>query len=113
MLISEGIIIFESCVHLKLKATRITLPVPKHLNKKQTQVNQYEAIELNAVYAYDGEHEWILLTSLPIENQEQLQEVISIYQDREKSHLYPICFSTDLASTPLVQQALFAFCIPP
>ncbi|MCH9690285.1 MAG: transposase, partial [Gammaproteobacteria bacterium] len=58
------------------------LPVPKHLNKEQTQANQYGAIELNAVYAYDGEQEWILLTSLPIENQEQLQEVISIYQSR-------------------------------
>lgn len=69
-------------LRLKLKATRITLPVPKHLNKEQTQANQYGAIELNVVYAYDGEHEWILLTSLPIENQEQLQEIIHIYQAR-------------------------------
>lgn len=67
---------------LKLKATQITLPSPKHLNKEQVQANQYDAIELNVVCAYDDEHEWILLTSLPIDTLEQIQEIVSIYQSR-------------------------------
>jgi hypothetical protein len=69
-------------IRLKLKATRITLPAPKHLNKEQVDANQYGAIQLNVVCAYDGEHEWILLTSLPINTLEQLQEIVSIYQSR-------------------------------
>lgn len=69
-------------IRLKLKATQITLPAPKHLNKEQIDANQYGPIKLNVVCAYDGEHEWILLTSLPVDTSEQLQEVISIYQSR-------------------------------
>lgn len=69
-------------IRLKLKATQVKLPAPKHLNKEQIHTNQYSAIELNVVCAYDDEHEWILLTSLPIDTLEQLQEVVSIYQSR-------------------------------
>lgn len=69
-------------LRLKLKATQITLPTPKHFNKEQIQANQYGAIELNVVCAYDGEYEWILLTSLPVNTLEQLQEVVCIYQSR-------------------------------
>jgi hypothetical protein len=69
-------------LRLKLKATQITLPTPQHFNKEQIQANQYGAIELNVVCAYDGEYEWILLTSLPVNTLEQLQEVVSIYQSR-------------------------------
>jgi len=69
-------------IQLKLKAAQITLPAPKHLNKEQIQVNQYSSIQLNVVCAYDGEHEWILLTGLPIDTLEQLQEIVSIYQSR-------------------------------
>lgn len=69
-------------IQLSLKATEITLPAPKHLNKDQIQLNQYSAIKLNVVQAYDGEHEWILFTSLPIDTLEQLQEIVSIYQAR-------------------------------
>lgn len=69
-------------IQLKIKATQVTLPAPKHLNKEQIQESQYGAIKLNVVRAYNEEHEWILLTSLPIDTLEQLQEVISIYQAR-------------------------------
>ena len=69
-------------IRLQLKAVKMTFPVPKHLKAEQVQANQYGAIELNGVAAYDGEHEWILLTSLPIDTLEQLQEIVSIYQSR-------------------------------
>ena len=69
-------------IRLKLKAVKMTLPVPKHLKKEQLQAHQYGAIEVNVVSAYDGEHEWILLTSLPIDTLTQLQEILSIYQSR-------------------------------
>ena len=69
-------------IRLKLKATQITLPAPKHLNKEQIDANQYGPIKLHVVCAYDDEHQWILLTSLPIDTLEQLQEVVSIYQSR-------------------------------
>lgn len=69
-------------IRLSLKATEITLPSPKHLNKDQVHANQYSAIKLHVVQAYNGEYEWTLLTSLPIDTLEQLQEIISIYQAR-------------------------------
>lgn len=69
-------------IELKIKATQVTLPAPKHLNKELIQENQYGAMKLNVVCAYNGEHEWILLTSLPIDTLEQLQEIVSIYQAR-------------------------------
>lgn len=69
-------------IRLNIKAAQVMLPAPKHLNKELTQANQYRAIELNVVCAYDGEHEWILLTSLPIDTLEQIQEIVSIYQSR-------------------------------
>jgi len=67
---------------LQLKALKITLPVPKHFTKKNCETNHYGPIQIHVVMAYNEDHEWLLLTSLPIETREQIQEVVSIYRAR-------------------------------
>lgn len=69
-------------MNLSLKAIQITLPIPKKLTEEQRQAKGYEAISLNVVMAYNQEHEWILLTSLPIKIKDQIEEVIQIYRSR-------------------------------
>ena len=36
----------------------------------------------NVVQAYDDEHEWILLTKLPIDTLDQIKEIVIIYKSR-------------------------------
>ena len=67
---------------LSLKATTITLPVPKNMPAEYKKEHDYDSIKLNVVQAYSDEHEWIILTSLPIDTLEQLKEIIFIYRSR-------------------------------
>ena len=69
-------------IQLNLKATTITFPVPKKLTQEQRDNNNYKAITLNVVVAYNEEHEWILLTNLPIDNIDQINEIVFIYRSR-------------------------------
>jgi IS4 transposase len=69
----------ESTLHLK--ATSITLPVPE-MPADYKEEKGYISIKLNVVIAYNDEHEWVLLTSLPIETLEQIKEIVTIYKSR-------------------------------
>ena len=69
-------------INLNLKAVEITIPIPKKMSDSIISKNQYRAITLNVIQAYNEEHEWILLTTLPIETLEQLKKVVSMYRCR-------------------------------
>jgi hypothetical protein len=69
-------------IQLNLKAMTITFPVPKKLTQEQRENNGYKAITLNVVVAYNEEHEWVLLTNLPIDNIDQIKEIVLIYRAR-------------------------------
>ena len=69
-------------ITLFLKATTITLPIPKKMPKDSINDNGYKSITLNVVQAYDEEHEWILLTQLSIDTLEQIKKIVIIYKSR-------------------------------
>ena len=69
-------------ITLFLKATPITVPIPKKMSEDSIKNNGYTSITLNAVHAYDGEHEWILLTQLPIDTLEQIKKIVTLYKSR-------------------------------
>lgn len=68
-------------IDLKLKAVELVLPPP---NKTQSGKNSkdYHAIKVNVVKAYNDEHEWIVLTSLPISSPEEIKKVVRLYRCR-------------------------------
>ena len=68
-------------ITLHLKAVSITLPVPE-MPVDYKKDKGYTSITLNVVQAYDDEHEWIILTSLPIDTLEQIKEIVTIYKSR-------------------------------
>ncbi len=69
-------------ITLFLKATQVTLPIPKKMPKNAINENGYTPIILNVVQAYNEEHEWILLTKLPISTLEQIKKIVVIYKAR-------------------------------
>lgn len=68
-------------ITLQLKALRVTLPVP-HPERGEKKAKDYRPIEVNVVKASNGAYEWLLLTSLPIDTPEQIEEVVQIYRCR-------------------------------
>lgn len=68
-------------ITLYLKATSITLPVPE-MPAGYKEEKGYESITLNVVIACNDEHEWVLLTSLPIETLEKIKDIVTIYKSR-------------------------------
>jgi hypothetical protein len=68
-------------ITLHLKAISITFPVPEDL-QASIKEKGYTSINLNVVMAYNEEHEWIVLTNLPIETIEQIKEIVTIYKSR-------------------------------
>lgn len=66
----------ESVLQLK-SLQSVVLPVPKN-----TSLLHYQPLTLNVVMAYNEEYSWILHTNLPVETQEQCQEVVAIYKAR-------------------------------
>lgn len=68
-------------ITLHLKAIPITLPVPEMPADYKAEKG-YTSITLNVVIAYNDEHEWVLLTSLPLETLEQIKDVVTIYKSR-------------------------------
>lgn len=69
-------------ITLKIKVLKNILIPPPNNGKEEKNINAYKAIPLNVVMAYDQDHEWVLLTNLPIDTQEQMNEVIFIYRSR-------------------------------
>ena len=68
-------------ITLHLKAISITLPVPEMPADYKVEKG-YTSITLNVVIAYNDEHEWVLLTSLPIDTLDQIKDVVAIYKSR-------------------------------
>jgi Transposase Tn5 dimerisation domain len=68
-------------ITLNLKAVSITLPIPE-MPADYKEEKGYSSITLNVIKAYNDEHEWILLASLPIETVDQIKEVLTIYKSR-------------------------------
>lgn len=69
-------------IQLNLKAVTVTLPIPKKITAAQIIDNNYTAITVNVVMAYNDEHEWVLLTSLPIRTVDDIKEVVILYRCR-------------------------------
>jgi len=69
-------------IALNIKILKDILIPPPNNGKEEKNINAYKAVSLNIVMAYDQDREWILLTNLPIDTQEQINEVIFIYKSR-------------------------------
>lgn len=69
-------------IDLYLKAIEVTIPIPKKIKKEQIEANNYQAIKINVVIAYNAEHEWVLLTRLPIDTTDQIKEIVDAYRSR-------------------------------
>ena len=69
-------------INLKLKVLKNVFIPPPNNGKEEKNIHAYEAAQLNVVMAYNDTHEWILLTNLPVDSQEEVEEVISIYKVR-------------------------------
>jgi len=69
-------------VTLTLKAIEVTLPPPNKGKEDRIKKKDVQPIKINVVMAYNGEHEWVLLTQLPIDTVEQIEEVVTIYRAR-------------------------------
>ncbi len=65
---------------LSLKAIKIKLPVPPiGLGENAKKLG---AIDIGVIQAYNEEHEWVLLTNLACDTEEQIQEIVKIYRSR-------------------------------
>jgi transposase Tn5 family protein len=69
-------------ITLKLKAHQVLLPPPHKSKEEHSGGKNTQAITVNAVMAYNDEHEWVLLTCLPIDTIEQIIEIVKIYRSR-------------------------------
>jgi Transposase Tn5 dimerisation domain len=69
-------------ITLSLKATQVTLPIPKKMPEDSIKEHDYTPITLNVVQAYNDEHEWILLTQLRIDTLDQIKKIVIIYKAR-------------------------------
>ncbi|MDP3889297.1 MAG: IS4 family transposase [bacterium] len=67
---------------LNLKAIEVTIPPSKKLNKEQLEKYNYQSIKINVVIASNEEHEWVLLTNLPIAKIDEIKEIVTIYRSR-------------------------------
>lgn len=65
-------------ITLDIKATEVMLP-PVYKGKKLKEERAgFQPITVNIVKVYNAEHEWFLLTNLPIDNLSQIEEIIKI-----------------------------------
>lgn len=67
---------------LELKAIAVTFPSPHKSVEEQKGKENFQPISLKVVQAYNEEHEWVLLTNLPIDTAEQVQDIVNIYRQR-------------------------------
>lgn len=68
-------------IRLGLKCLKdIFLPPPDR--SKERDIEDYKPIRVNAVMAFNEEYSWILLTSLPVQTQDQIKRIIEIYRCR-------------------------------
>jgi transposase len=69
-------------ITLDIKAIEVILPpVYKSKDVKEERATFFP-IKVNIVKAYNAEHEWFLLTNLPIESLNQIEEIVKIYKSR-------------------------------
>lgn len=69
-------------ITLKLKVLKDVLIPPTNNGKEEKDIHAYKVAKVNAVMAYDDKHEWVLLTNLPVDSQNEVEKVISIYKLR-------------------------------
>lgn len=69
-------------ITLTLKAIEVVLPPPNKSKKDRAEKKDAQPIKINVVMAYNDEHEWVLLTQLPIDTVEQIEEIVMIYRSR-------------------------------
>lgn len=69
-------------ITLTLKAIEVMLPPPNKGKKDREEKKDVHPIKVNVVMAYNEEHEWVLITKLPIDTLEQIKEIVSIYRSR-------------------------------
>lgn len=69
-------------ITLTLKAIEVTLPPPNKGKKDREAKKDAHPIKINAIMAYNDEHEWVLLTKLPIDKLDQIEEIVTIYRSR-------------------------------
>jgi len=62
--------------HLKALES-VLIPPTRHIS-----LDKYKPISVNVVMAYNEEHQWIILTSLPVATVEDLQRILDIYKAR-------------------------------
>lgn len=69
-------------ITLTIKAAEVMLPpVYKGKEVKEERIG-FLPIKINIVKAYNAEHEWFLLTNLPIDSLSQVEEIVRIYKSR-------------------------------
>lgn len=65
---------------LSLKAIKVKLPVPPiGLGENAKKLG---AINIHVIQAYNEDHEWVLLTNLVCDTEEQVKEIVKIYRSR-------------------------------
>jgi hypothetical protein len=69
-------------ITLKLKVIKNILIPPTNNGKEEKDIQAYKAANVNVVMAYNDEHQWVLLTNLPVDSQEEIKKVIKIYKMR-------------------------------
>ncbi|HEX4044641.1 MAG TPA: IS4 family transposase [Gammaproteobacteria bacterium] len=69
-------------ITLKLKKLKDVLIPPPNNGKEEKDIHAYKPAKVNVVMAYNDDHEWILLTNLPVDTQEEIEKVLSIYKLR-------------------------------
>jgi transposase len=60
----------------------VMLPPPNKGKKDREEKKVVYPIKVNGVMAYNEEHQWVLITKLPIDTLEQIKEIVSIYRSR-------------------------------
>ena len=69
-------------ITLDIKAAEVVLPPVYKCKELKKERAGFQPINANMVKVYNAEHEWFLLTNLPIENLSQIEEIIKIYKSR-------------------------------
>ncbi len=69
-------------ITLDIKATCVMLPPVYKGKELKKERAEFKPININIVKVYNTEHEWFLLTNLPIEKLSQIEEIIEMYKSR-------------------------------
>lgn len=80
----------ERTANVAIRATTVTLKAPRTLLKRDLSPLQINAVLISEVEPPKGAEPlyWLLLTTLPIENDKQIKEIISLYAKRWMIEIY-------------------------